>query len=141
MLMNARLIVGITILILIISPHIVLGMVEEGNCCYPQSTLKELAKSNNVGEGLLREVLEHAKDIKGRFKIGEPGSTGEEVNEFLAHSRDDYSSRDIHIGQLLFALYLIGVIFILARNKMSLAWKVLLVIGVILELLLTSART
>ena len=74
------------------------------------------------------------------FKIGEPGSTGEEVNKFLAQSRDDYSSRDIHIVQLLFALYLIGVIFILARNKMSLAWKVLLVIGVILELLLSSAR-
>ena len=67
MLINARIIAGITILILIISPHIVLGMVEEGNCFYPQSTLKELAKSNNVGEGLLREVLELAKDIKGRI--------------------------------------------------------------------------
>lgn len=139
MLINSKKIAGITIIILLISPHILFGMIDEGICFYPQSTLKELVRSNTVEEGLLRGILEHVKDIKGRFKIGEPGSTGEEVNEFLAHSRDDYSSRDIHIVQLLFALYLIGVIFILARNKMSLAWKVLLVIGVILELLLSSA--
>ena len=141
MIINAKKIAGITMLILIILPHMVLGMVEGDNCFYPQSTLKELAKSNNVGKGLLRGVLELAKDIKEEFKIGESGSTGEEVNKFLDRSKDDYSSRDIHIVQLIFAVYLIGVIFIMARYKMSFAWKFLLVMGIILELLLFSTRT
>jgi len=141
MIINARIVAGITILILILSPHMVLGMVGEGSCFYPQFTLKGLAKSNAIRVRLLSEVLELTKDIREEIKIGELGSTGEEVNKFLDRSRDDYSSRDINIVQLIFTLYLIGVIFILARNKMSLAWKTLLVIGVILELLLSSART
>jgi ferredoxin len=96
----------------------------------PDFTIKQLAKQNGIKPEKLRRKL----DITG---LDEEASFQElQVDETKAHEavslvRGDFSTRTMAVVQMCFALLICLAIYLLSRNKMSLVWKISLLMIVI----------
>jgi len=129
---HSKSIVWIISFVLILFSHTLLLAAEKEVFFHPQTTLKELARRNNVKAGHLREELNLSSHIRGRATVSELGVTKEQVSNAVGHIRGDTLIRDITIAQLLFVIIISFIIFLLVYKKMSHLLKFLLLIGSII---------
>jgi polyferredoxin len=96
----------------------------------PQWTLKELAQRNGLTPGQLKEALDIPRTATGNTPVGELGITKKELAGALSGPQGDLLVRQMALFQGLIASLLAVCIFLLVKNRMSTALKIVILLGV-----------